>query len=62
MRKLQEIKDNLKSIQMQYDTQGYVSTNAADEIIEYCEELIQTIENFHPTVSKKPSYMDLDDE
>lgn len=46
MKRLQVIKENLESIQLEYDTQGYVSTNDADELIKYSNELIQTIEQY----------------
>ncbi|MBT2696369.1 hypothetical protein J7E79_02820 [Bacillus sp. ISL-40] len=58
---LQEIKENLEAIQMQYDTQGYVSTNDADDLVRYCKVLIKMVEQSRPG-PKKASYMDLDDE
>lgn len=61
MSRLQEIKENLESIQLMYDLQGYVPTNTADELIRYCQELIEKVERSRPPL-KKPSYMDLDDE
>jgi hypothetical protein len=41
--KLGEIKVDLKCIQLGYDINGYISTNTADELINHCTFLFQTI-------------------
>lgn len=43
MIKLGEIKVELKCIQSDYDVKGYISTNTADELINHCNLLFQTI-------------------
>lgn len=41
--KTKEIKDELEAIQLDYDMQGYLSTNQADDIINHCNWLIREV-------------------
>jgi hypothetical protein len=71
---LMEMEEEIESIQTGYDLVGYVSTNTADELINYARQLIatikKTIEDKNITLGinhfygheNKPPYMDLDDE
>jgi ribosomal protein S18 len=43
-KRLKEIKKHLDFIQFDYDRQGYISTNTADELIEYSKYLIEKVE------------------
>lgn len=43
-KRLKEIKEHLDFIQFEYDRQGYISTNTADELIEYSKYLIEKVE------------------
>ena len=43
-KRLKEIKEHLDFIQFEYDRQGYISTNTADELIEYCKYFIERVE------------------
>ncbi|MDR7237149.1 hypothetical protein [Neobacillus drentensis] len=64
MSKLQEIKNKVLQIKDHYANVDYVEGDSLlTELFEAGEVdwLIQTVESFHPTASKKPSYMDLDD-
>lgn len=44
LKRLQEIKEHLDFIQVEYDRQGYISTNTADELIDYAKYLIEQAE------------------
>lgn len=44
LKRLQEIKEHLDFIQFEYDREGYISTNTADELIDYAKYLIEQAE------------------
>jgi intein-encoded DNA endonuclease-like protein len=43
-KRLKAIKEHLDFIQFQYDREGYISTNTADELIDYAKYLIERVE------------------
>jgi hypothetical protein len=69
-----EIEEEIECIQTGYDLVGYLSTNTADELINYARQLIATVKktiddkkntlgiNHFYGHENKPPYMDLDDE
>ncbi|EZP77580.1 hypothetical protein H839_08104 [Parageobacillus genomosp. 1] len=49
---LKEIKEHLDFIQFEYDRQGYISTNTADELIEYSKYLIEKVEQLQQEIEQ----------
>jgi methylphosphotriester-DNA--protein-cysteine methyltransferase len=55
-----EIKDDLEGIQLDYDVQGYLSTNQADEVMNHCKTLINKAEQHEKTLKEIVDIVKLD--
>jgi methionine salvage enolase-phosphatase E1 len=55
-----EIKDDLEGIQLDYDVQGYLSTNQADEVMNRCKTLIDKAEQQEKTLKEIVGIVKLD--
>ena len=65
-KRLKAIKGYLDFIQFEYDRQGYISTNTADELIKYCKYFIEQAEQLQQEIERltraRQSYLQACDE
>jgi methionine salvage enolase-phosphatase E1 len=55
-----KIKDDLEGIQLDYDVQGYLSTNQADEVMNHCKTIIDKAERHEKALKEIIGIVKLD--